>query len=237
MSVNAESSPRRRSDRRSRGHGRLRRRLGVAGIADRVAVRRLPANGFGRDRGLAAAGTKDLPSPSAVQHAAAADAAASWRLTMQSAIIGAIATSRLNGQPARMGGRRVRSRAPIEWARTKCGSGMLAGSDLVSAPPRDRAGSRRSRRTWPLRRFCHLSARKALTAPVERDDGKAAGAQLGHDLEIFLDEFRATLQDADGALGGPSARLPPGDALSPMPSLVVTLTRPPGGGSDCRGWR
>ena len=40
----------------------------------------------------------------------------------------------------------------------------------------------------------------ALPAPVDGGDGKAAGAQFAHRLEIFLDEFGAALEQAHRAL-------------------------------------
>ena len=41
--------------------------------------------------------------------------------------------------------------------------------------------------------------RAALAAPVESGDGKAAPAEIGDGLEIFLDEFGAPLHEADRA--------------------------------------
>src|SRR6187401_3501456 len=40
----------------------------------------------------------------------------------------------------------------------------------------------------------------ALPPPVHCRDGKAAGAQLAHGLEILLDEFGAALEQTHGAL-------------------------------------
>ena len=44
-----------------------------------------------------------------------------------------------------------------------------------------------------------LAFRKALTAPIQGDDGEAAGQQFGDRLEIVLDEFGAAGQNHDGA--------------------------------------
>ena len=54
-----------------------------------------------------------------------------------------------------------------------------------------------------LARVLHLPARKPLPAPVEGDDGKAPVEQFAHRLEIFLDELRPALQDADGPFAAP----------------------------------
>jgi hypothetical protein len=53
-------------------------------------------------------------------------------------------------------------------------------------------------------RLAGLPARAALSAPVEGDDRKAAPAQILDGLEIFLDEFRPPLKDADGRSVTPS---------------------------------
>ena len=53
--------------------------------------------------------------------------------------------------------------------------------------------------TWPLRGST-ARAPTALPPPVDGRDRKAARAQFAHRLEIFLDEFGAALEQADGAL-------------------------------------
>ena len=40
---------------------------------------------------------------------------------------------------------------------------------------------------------------ETLPAPVHADDGETARPKLAHDLEIFLDEFRAPAEEEDGA--------------------------------------
>ena len=51
-----------------------------------------------------------------------------------------------------------------------------------------------------LARVAQRPIRQALPAPVERGHREAAGAQIAHGLEIFLDEFGAALEQAHGAL-------------------------------------
>jgi hypothetical protein len=56
-------------------------------------------------------------------------------------------------------------------------------------------------------RVAQRPVRQALSAPIEGGDGEPAGAQVAHGLEIFLDEFGATLKQADRALAA-GRRLP-----------------------------
>ena len=59
----------------------------------------------------------------------------------------------------------------------------------------------------PLAAIAQHPPRQALPTPIEGHDGEAAAAQVAHHLEIFLDEFRAPLEDTDGALA-PGRRRP-----------------------------
>lgn len=54
----------------------------------------------------------------------------------------------------------------------------------------------------------HQPVRSALPAPVHRGHGEAAFQQVLDDLEIFLDEFRSPLKDADRPLRLADARGP-----------------------------
>jgi hypothetical protein len=51
-----------------------------------------------------------------------------------------------------------------------------------------------------LARIAQRAIRQALPAPIQRGNREAAGAQIPHGLEIFLDELRPALKQADGAL-------------------------------------
>ena len=65
---------------------------------------------------------------------------------------------------------------------------------------------------------------QALAAPVERRDGKAAGAQIAHGLEIFFDALGAALENADRALapGRRRQRAKRSDTPSGVFSVPVT---------------
>src|SRR5207302_3667537 len=60
-------------------------------------------------------------------------------------------------------------------------------------------------------RIAQRAIGQSLPAPIERGDRKAAGAQIAHGLEIFLDELGAALKQAYGALA-PRRRRPPCEA-------------------------
>jgi hypothetical protein len=51
-----------------------------------------------------------------------------------------------------------------------------------------------------LERIAQRPLRTALPAPIHGRDREAARAEVAHGLEIFLDEFGAALEQADGAL-------------------------------------
>ena len=61
-----------------------------------------------------------------------------------------------------------------------------------------------------LARVGDRALRETLAAPVECDGGEAAASQFAHGLEIFLNELRPPLKQADGApvstLGVPSRK-------------------------------
>ena len=57
-----------------------------------------------------------------------------------------------------------------------------------------------------LARVAERPLRHALAAPIEGGDREAAGAQVAHGLEIFLDEFRAPLKQAHRTLAAARRR-------------------------------
>ena len=75
-----------------------------------------------------------------------------------------------------------------------------------------------------------------LPAPVQRRHRKAAGIQIAHDLEVFLDEFGAPLEQADRALAPRRRRKP----RKSKPAAVGRLDGPrdrPRRAPDWRGWK
>ena len=63
-------------------------------------------------------------------------------------------------------------------------------------------------------------ARAPLAAPVHSSHGKAAPAQVGHHLEILLDELAPALKQADRAFTRPAGGIP---ARKAQGQLVVPL--------------
>src|SRR5215472_3126291 len=57
-----------------------------------------------------------------------------------------------------------------------------------------------------LARVAERPLRHALAAPIEGNYRKAAGAQIAHGLEIFLDEFRTPLKQAHRTLAAARRR-------------------------------
>src|SRR5262249_15960012 len=57
-------------------------------------------------------------------------------------------------------------------------------------------------------RVAQCAVRQSLSAPIERGYCETSCAQIAHGLEIFLDEFRPTLKQADGPFASPR-RSPP----------------------------
>ena len=64
----------------------------------------------------------------------------------------------------------------------------------------------------PLAAVGQTPLRSALAAPVEHRDNEPAPAQVRHHLEILLDEFAATGEQADGAADRRTRRVPAGKA-------------------------
>ena len=64
------------------------------------------------------------------------------------------------------------------------------------------------------------AARAALAAPVHGGDAEAAPAQVGHHLEVLLDELAAALEQADGAALGTARRLPAREAQLELAGAV-----------------
>ena len=64
----------------------------------------------------------------------------------------------------------------------------------------------------------YLPARKPLSPPVERDDGKSPVEEFADHLVVFLDEFRPALDHADGPFGAAAFGEPIG---SPQPDRIL----------------